>query len=151
MKVVHANDARVSERLHNADLAEEIADGLRIDADLFWQHFDGNVSVQAGMARLVDDPHAAAPDLFIHFEATRQSEARKATHRDTGVEFDRRTGAAVALDGRSRIEVGLRELRTAFGAELGLVSVWRTTLRAVGHDVLLTQERVAVAGYLLQM
>ena len=75
--LIDADDVRVIEAADALDLVDEQAARLGAGCDSAVQHFDGNVAVDRELPREVDVAKAAARDLALDLEASRQHGAHE--------------------------------------------------------------------------
>jgi hypothetical protein len=112
--VVHRDDVGVRQAAGGARLAQEACAAVAVLAQRGVQELEGDVAADAGIVRLVDAGHAAAPeraeDLVAPDLALRRIARRPAAGKRVA-----RAGARVAAGGRRRLRGGLRQLAVGRG------------------------------------
>ena len=78
-EVMDRHDRGVFERGDGLSFTQEARFEARVMQQLTWQHLDRDVAVEVGVARAVDDGHAATPDLAQNLVAPDLVHARPAT------------------------------------------------------------------------
>jgi hypothetical protein len=75
--VVDADDVRVMQAGQRQCLAAQACQRCRVVAHVGAQHLERDAAVERELARLVDDPHAAAPDLAQDLEVAEHARGRQ--------------------------------------------------------------------------
>src|SRR5262249_3498667 len=76
LHAVQRRDVRVVERRERARLALELAEALAIERQVLGQRLERDAALELGIAREIDDTHAAAPQLALDLEAAERARRR---------------------------------------------------------------------------